>query len=97
MIGADMRIQETWWHDPVMIQNQEPAKVPSLDGISVFSGEKATCRQCGCGGMKNLPVHPRLRPPSSARTTMVHKRTVPSRTLGERMSLKGQGLPGLTE
>ena len=97
MIGADMRIQETWWRDPVMIQNQGPAKVPPLDGISVFSGEKAIYRQSGCGGMENLLVRPRLRRPSSARTTMVHKRIVPSRTLGQRMSLKGQGLPVLAE
>ena len=97
MIGADMKIQETWWRDPGMVQNQVLAEVPPLDEISVFSGEGAICRQCGYGGMENRLVHPHLRPPSSARITMVCKRVVPSRTLGERMSLKGQGLLVLTE
>ena len=86
MIGADVEIQETWWRDPGMVQNRVPAKVPSLDEISVFSGEGMIRRQCGYGGMVDQLVHPHLRLLSSARVTMDCKRDVPSRTLGERMS-----------
>ena len=92
-----MKIQETWWRGPGMVQSQVPAEVPSLDEISVFSGEGVICRQCGYGGMENRLVHPHLRLPSSARITMVCKRDVPSRTLGERMSRKRQDLLVLAE
>ena len=60
MTGASVEVQGTWWRVLGMVKNQVPAKVPSLDEISIFSGEGMIRRQCGYGGMVDQLVHPHL-------------------------------------